>query len=103
MEAGWCWQIDHEHVINRGFVYSWGFLSDEAAEAEFVRKNPNAAGKVWKVKFKSGRYARSWVGNVLAVGNAAGFVEPLEAIALQVICVETSSFADSLLDSLCEP
>lgn len=103
MEAGWCWQIDHEDVINRGYVYSSRFLTEEQAEEEFVRKNPNAAGKTWKVKFRSGRYVRSWVGNVLAVGNAAGFVEPLEATALQVICVETSSFADSLLDSLCEP
>ena len=39
----------------------------------------------------------------MAVGNATGFVEPLEATALQVICVEASTLADSLLDSLCEP
>jgi len=43
------------------------------------------------------------VGNVVAVGNSAGFVEPLEATALQVICVQVSTLADSLLDSLFEP
>jgi len=37
------------------------------------------------VKFKSGRYENFWVGNVAAVGNAGGFVEPLEATALHVI------------------
>jgi tryptophan halogenase len=37
------------------------------------------------------------------MGNSAGFVEPLEATALQVICVEASTLADALSDSLCEP
>jgi len=103
MEAGWCWRIDHEHFINRGYVYASAFISDDAALAEFLRKNPKVATQPRVVKFRSGRYARTWVGNVVAVGNATGFVEPLEATALQVICVEASTLADSLLDSLCEP
>ncbi len=103
MDAGWCWQIEHEHFINRGYVYSSAFLSDEAALDEFLRKNPQVKTQPRLVKFRSGRYERTWVGNVVAVGNAAGFVEPLEATALQVICVEASTLADSLLDSLGEP
>jgi len=31
MNAGWCWQIEHEHFINRGYVYSSSFISDEDA------------------------------------------------------------------------
>ena len=48
------------------------------------------------------RYDRGWVGNVVGIGNAYGFVEPLEATSLQVICLEASTLADSLLDCLCE-
>ena len=103
MDAGWCWQIEHEHFINRGYVYSSKFISDAAALEEFLRKNSKVATQPRVVKFRSGRYERSWVGNVVGVGNAVGFVEPLEATALQVICVEVSTLADSLLDSLCEP
>ena len=103
MDAGWCWQIEHEHFINRGYVYSSSFISDEAALAEFLRKNPKVAIQPRVVRFRTGRYQRTWIGNVVAVGNATGFVEPLEATALQVICVEASTLADSLLDSLCEP
>jgi len=55
------------------------------------------------VKFRSGRYTRNWVGNVVAVGNSVGFVEPLEATAIQIIGVQISSLADSLLDCLGEP
>jgi tryptophan halogenase len=103
MDAGWAWQIEHEHFINRGYVYSSNFISDEDAQAEFLRKNPSVATTPRVVRFRSGRYERSWVDNVVAVGNAAGFVEPLEATALQVICVQASTLADSLIDSLSEP
>jgi tryptophan halogenase len=103
MSAGWCWQIEHEHWINRGYVYSSRFMSDEAAAAEFLAKNPRIANEPRIVKFRSGRRARNWVGNVVAVGNASGFVEPLEATSLQVICVEASTLADSLIDALQEP
>ncbi len=103
MDAGWCWQIEHEHFINRGYVYASAFITDDAALQEFLQKNPKVATPPRVVKFRSGRHERTWVGNVVGVGNAVGFVEPLEATALQVICVEANSLTDSLLDSLCEP
>lgn len=103
MDAGWCWQIEHEHWINRGYVYSSRFIDDDAARREFLGKNPKVQNEPRMVKYRSGRYRRLWVGNVVAIGNSAGFVEPLEATALQVISVEASTLADSLIDSLCAP
>ncbi|MCC6233859.1 MAG: tryptophan 7-halogenase [Verrucomicrobiales bacterium] len=103
MDAGWCWQIEHESFINRGYVYSSRFISDDAALAEFLGKNPRVATTPRVVRFRSGRTARNWVGNVVGIGNAVGFVEPLEATALQIICVQVSTLADALLDSLCDP
>ena len=72
MDAGWCWRIDHETFINRGYVYSSRFISDDEARAEFLRKNPKAPADARVVKFRSGRFARPWVGNVIGIGNAAG-------------------------------
>ena len=103
MDAGWCWQIEHEHWINRGYVYSSNFISDDAARDDLMKRNPKISNEPRIVKFRSGRYARNWIGNVVGVGNAVGFVEPLEATALQIICVEASTLADSLIDSLCTP
>ncbi len=104
MDAGWCWRIDHEHVIHRGYVYGSAFISDDAAREEFLRKNPKVnPAQTSIVKFRSGRYARSWVGNVVAIGNSAGFVEPLESTGLQVLSVEATTLTDSLIDSRCEP
>ena len=88
MDAGWAWQIEHEHHVNRGYVYSSQAISDDEAAAEFLRKNPKAPQSPRVVKFRSGRYRRQWVDNVVAIGNAGGFVEPLEATALMIVCAQ---------------
>jgi len=98
MNAGWAWRIEHERHVNPGYVYSSAFISDDEAEAEYRRKNPRVQ-KTRIVRFRSGRYARAWVGNVVAIGNAAGFVEPLEATALMVICQEARLLATALAES----
>ena len=53
------WQIKHEHFINRGYVYSSNFISDDDALEEFRRKNPSLATEPRIVKFRSGRYVRN--------------------------------------------
>ena len=102
MDAGWAWQIEHERHINRGYVFGSAFLSDDEAEAEFRRKNPRVR-KTHVVKWRSGRHARTWVGNVVALGNSAGFVEPLEATAIFVICNAARALAIALADSERDP
>ncbi len=100
MNAGWCWRIDHETVINRGYVYSSDFISDDEARGEFLAKNPEVSPDGTRiVPFVSGRFARCWVDNVVAIGNASGFVEPLEATAIQVICVQSATLASALEES----
>jgi tryptophan halogenase len=98
MNAGWSWQIEHENRINRGYVYSADFISDADAEREFRQVNPKV-GATRIVKFVSGRYARTWVGNVVGIGNSAAFVEPLEATALGSICMQAQLLAESLVES----
>ncbi len=97
MDAGWAWRIDHERRVNRGYVYSGRFLDDAAAEAEFRRKNPRV-GPTRVVRFPSGRAKRAWVANVVGVGNAYGFVEPLEATNLGFICSVARNLAELLAD-----
>jgi tryptophan halogenase len=98
MDSGWCWQIEHENRINRGYVYSSAFISDENAEREFRAKTPKV-GDTRIVKFISGRYERCWVKNVVAIGNSTGFVEPLEATSLGAICDESFMLAETIADA----
>jgi tryptophan halogenase len=72
------------------------YLSDEEALAEFLTKNPKVSNQPRVVPFRSGRYERSWVGTVVAVGNASGFVEPLEATALAQLIYEARWLVEKL-------
>ncbi len=103
MDSGWCWQIEHEDWVNRGYVFSSGFISDDQALEEMMRKNPRIENEPRLVKFRSGRARRGWVNNVVAVGNASGFVEPLEATALHIICLQSNRIAQILSDTVCTP
>ena len=102
MNSGWCWQIEHDDRINRGYVYSSAFISDGEAEEEFRRKNPKV-GPTRVVRFISGYYERGWEKNVVAIGNSGGFVEPLESTALAVACDEAWALAKSLDEANLEP
>jgi tryptophan halogenase len=97
MNSGWCWQIEHEFLVNRGYVYSSDFISDEEAEAEFRAKNPKVT-KTRVVRFRSGRFERTWVKNVVAIGNSSGFVEPLEATGLGYICTQAQALVEMLIE-----
>ena len=71
--------------MNRGYVFCSRFLSDDEAIDEFKTRNPNIES-VRILNFDVGVRGRTWVKNVVALGNAAGFVEPLEATAIGMVC-----------------
>lgn len=87
MECGWCWKIAVEGEDHRGYVFSSAFLSEGEAIDEMRAKNPGMA-EPRIVRFRSGRHRDFWKGNVIAIGNAYGFVEPLESTALHMVIVE---------------
>ena len=100
MCAGWSWQIEHEHFINRGYVYCSQFLSDDEARAELAKKNPRMdPAKTRVVSFTSGYLRDTWIRNCVAIGNSAGFVEPLEATALSVMVLSVRAIAEALRDA----
>ncbi len=98
MNSGWAWQIEHDHLINRGYVFSSKFVSDEEAEREFRERNPKVTD-TRLLRFSSGIRRRRWVKNVVAIGNSAGFVEPLEATSLTMITDHLTKLALTLADS----
>lgn len=97
MDHGWAWRIEFEEHITRGYVHSSAFCSPEEAMRELKAKNPRI-GEMRPIKFKSGRYDKFWINNVVAVGNSSGFVEPLEATALHMVIEQLKLLRQALLD-----
>ena len=103
MDHGWAWRIDFPDVVTRGYVFSSPFCSDEEAVQELQARNPELGDDIRVIKFPRGRYERYWVRNVVAVGNASGFVEPLEATSLHLIIEQLYNLAWGLIDSDARP
>lgn len=95
MDAGWCWRIPVEGEDHRGYVHSSAFLNIDQATDEMRRKNPGM-GDPWVVRFRSGRHRDFWLGNVVALGNAYGFVEPLESTALHMVIIEIAYLLEGI-------
>ncbi len=84
LTAGWCWSTPQRREDHRGYVFSSAFLSPEEAEREMRRSNPEM-GEARLIPFHTGRHEHFWRSNVVAMGNAYGFVEPLESTALHML------------------
>ena len=82
---GWIWDIPLWSRRGTGYVYSDKFISDDDALTEFKQylKIDNLEFK--KIKMKVGIHKRVWVKNVVAIGLAAGFIEPLESNGLYTV------------------
>jgi tryptophan halogenase len=84
MDAGWCWTIPTPEEDHHGYVFSSAAISDEEAAAELRQRFPGVSEPKF-VRFRSGRRTRAWRGNVMAVGNSYGFVEPLQSSGLAMV------------------
>ncbi|MCA2211679.1 tryptophan halogenase family protein [Jidongwangia harbinensis] len=102
MSSGWCWTIPTPDSDHHGYVYASGALSDDEAAAELARRFPGV-GTPRQVRFRSGRRERAWRGNVMAIGNSYGFVEPLESSGLLMITLSAMSLISALPASWSDP
>ncbi|MFC1720306.1 tryptophan halogenase family protein [Pseudomonadota bacterium] len=85
-ESGWSWHIPLQSRISSGYVFSTEHCNDQEAGQALL---DSVAGKLISephfIPFRTGVRKKMWKKNCIALGLAAGFLEPLESTAIQLI------------------
>lgn len=99
--AGWTWDIGLSSRRGVGYVYSSAYISDEQAELELRAHIAKSAGvdvaeklSARKFSIRVGHREQFWYKNCVAIGMAAGFIEPLEASALALVELSANMIRD---------
>lgn len=101
LKNGWMWEIPTQTRRGNGYVFASDFCSAEQAieEASEVHGFQVEPAKI--LDFNSGYFKETWKNNCVAVGLAAGFVEPLEATSIsttiqqaRLICSYLPTFSE---------
>ena len=103
LSAGWVWDIALQSRRGVGHVFSSQFSSEDEARASFQayldKTAPGqkiSADDARLIKFESAYRQTPWIANVVGVGMASGFVEPLEASAIVMIELSAQAISDLL-------
>lgn len=86
LDAGWSWRIPLQDRTGYGHVFSSRYVDEARAREQLLEQldgEPLAEPRL--LRFTTGYRQTHWLHNVVAVGLAGGFLEPLESTAIYLV------------------
>ena len=103
LPTGWRWRVEHDESIGLGQAWHPDFISDDEACAELIAKAGDPTLTPRLHRWNCGRRREAWIGPVVAVGDASGFVEPLASLRIQQLIVHVHWLARVLAETDSQP
>ena len=102
--SGWQWRTPLQQNLSHGQVYSSAFQSDEDATQELLAAiGGEPLSEPRRQEFSSGRRRKFWDKNVVSLGSACGFLEPLAATDLHLTTHAMFNLLDHFPDKQFDP
>ncbi|WP_230482683.1 tryptophan halogenase family protein [Sphingomonas sp. Leaf21] len=93
-EAGWIWDIGLQGARGIGCVFSSRHIDDDRAAAILRSYVGHDRYTARTISFEPGYRPAQWIGNCVAVGLSAGFLEPLESTGIVLIEAAAAMIAE---------
>lgn len=97
LSTGWAWQIPTQTRFGNGYVFCDSYTNSDKALGEIsehLGKNIEKAAR--DIKFEAGRLDKFWKNNVVSIGLAGSFAEPLEAQSIGFTIIQAKMLLDCL-------
>jgi tryptophan halogenase len=97
LSAGWMWTIPLQSRKGCGYVFDSRYITRDDAKKEVEQFLGKEIDPIKWIEFDSGYSKEFWKNNVLCLGLASSFVEPLEATSIHNTIVQLAIFVKQFL------